>query len=981
MNFKYIVLTILFFSWAEAGIIPSTTSSLGLNDAYANYQWGLHSDGQIILRDRTDIESEKVSQTPTRNPDVSVDPVAVTVRMKKTILIAVMDSGIDMTHPDLKDVIFKNESECDQGKIPFKPEKDNDQNGYKGDCSGWNFTVPDDSNLANNPDDDLGHGTHVSGIIAASIQNKIGISGALGNVKILPLKVTSAMDNSGALSGKASVLLTSRILKAMDYAIRMKVDVINLSMGWPLATDNDNVRAVFARAQAQGITIVAAAGNNNNSSFNFPCSYPGVICVAAHGIDQKLTSFSNFGGQVDLSAPGEEILSTYPMTTIPMLFSVKGYELLNGTSQAAPYVSAGVAALKGVYPGISEDVIKARLFISAQKLLDADKKFISFGGVKISQALDLKETALVVPDLKNLSEIKFNYPNDKVSFKLDLKNLWIQQKNVQVEVRSLSRSLNLNLKSSPIALNPSQALTLFIDGRISDFKLSREVQILVSVKTDDGVVREFRHVFNLVRDLDNDNEIVDLPFRSQYNLNSSLVQNSLLTVYDPLGVASVPSYYWTEMTNGSLQFHLVKIANNAAQEKSLALPNGSLNLLNITFVPTNNTSVYWVGTLGLSADKKRTLQYQVFDSDGGLVKQYLFMPETVVLDKDAVTSLHFLDKSKQDFMPVFITQGKIPLADLSKDSFDFEVNNAEKRVFYLEPVQEGGGLQWSYKTRVFDNLALKTQLRNQLGLSYQDDLNLFGMLPQRWGDQELHIVYTAGPHATQQFVILDVTAQELLSRKFRIRRTNISSAFLPQSIMESVVKLEGNQVIKNSRASLGFFLTPIKSENHFLSEDGLQDEVRLDLESSTPKDLLISYIQSFQAKAGFVTFAQSKSNLILQVQDRFGRIVRSEESVHRATWPGLSFSELFYPAALHSGGEFTPALYVDATQLYSKNIYFWTLNEANELVAPMYLNYAIPSRCRALTPQMFRVGVTEFRNVLVCMDSQQKLVLKTISLQ
>ena len=207
--------------------------------------------------------------------------------------------------------------------------------------------------------------------------------------------------------------LKIRYLKAIQYATQMKVDAINISAAWPLTADTEELRAAVKNAQDNGITIIVGAGNSGTSSYVYPCAYDGVICVGATGIDNKLADFSNFGGPVDISAPGEEILSLFPSSLTPTFFSGKQYEIISGTSQAAPLVTGSVAVLKGIFPGISEDEIKARLFLSSQKLGEnSEGHFIQFGTLKLQQAIQIQPHALSVPVFKNLDLVR-KLPNLK----------------------------------------------------------------------------------------------------------------------------------------------------------------------------------------------------------------------------------------------------------------------------------------------------------------------------------------------------------------------------------------------------------------------------------------------------------------------------------------------------------------------------------------------------------------------------------------
>ncbi len=964
MNKTILCLSLVFAASAQAALTAATRAPFS-NDTLTKYQWALQASDHKILRDDTDIRSQEVSAIPGHSADVQASNDGFASVMKKNIVVAVLDSGVEVQHADLAASLYHNDKECLNGGIPFKPDADKDGNGYKGDCIGWNFMAAPGAPNENNPDDDLGHGTHVAGIIAAQINNKTGVAGITNRVRILPLKVTGSADtNATNASLSASTALTSRVIKALRYAIEKRVDVINISMGWPAATDSVELRQTFAQAQQAGIVIVAAAGNNNNNSFNFPCSYPGVLCVAATGIDNTLTGFSNYGGQVDISAPGEEILSTYPNAKSPVNFSVKGYELLNGTSQAAPFVSAAVAVLKGAYPGITADEIKARLFAAAQDLEKG--KFTLFGTLKIQSALNMSARPVVAPDFKGLSRALFNSSEGIVQINLPIKNYWEAADAVSVTVQSLSSNFALQSGSSQtLSLMAGEQKNLTLTARIQDQSASSSVKIRVTVQTAAGT-RSFVHEFELSRSLKNDAAVTRLPIRLLPGTLPSVIKTAM-TVNDVAGISDSPDYYFWESKEGQLQLSVLQMQGASYQQRHIELPSGTKNILSFMKVPlANGVQGYWIGTMGLAADgKTKTMTYILVAEDLVSLRRVItFSPETVVMDKDAVTSLQFALQSSSGLVPVFTTIGKIPKADLNPDGFQFENNSPQRRVFYLKAVQTNGA--WTYQTRNFDNYQFNEGVRAALGLNYQQDLRLITMLPQSVNSLErIRLLYAYGSQDLKRFVVVETRGEWLDQHKFELRPMDYSSSMMASGVPAPVTDLTDNIAVKNSAVSFGVFLTPIKAQNLFFDVNArLQGEFTL--QSSTTKDLLISLVQNFRRGAEYFTFAQSKSNLIMQVNNTNGSVRRYESSIHRATWPGISSTELLFPAVVQNGSRLSPAIYVDATQMYSNHIYFWTESDEGKLVAPAKLNLDVPSECRALTPQKF----TDYRNknfaVLMC---------------
>ena len=173
-------------------------------------------------------------------------------------------------------------TECDENHNPKIPKKDHDGNGLPSDCKGWNFAATD-VDAQQFPFDDKGHGTHISGIISAKRDNGVGISGVSDKIKILPIRVTGSVDESLEKNKLLIKSVGARIANGIFYAVKRKVDVINLSLGWPKAMDTSYMRRAINEALANDIVVVAAAGNDNtNANGLIYCQY-GNIGILRNG--------------------------------------------------------------------------------------------------------------------------------------------------------------------------------------------------------------------------------------------------------------------------------------------------------------------------------------------------------------------------------------------------------------------------------------------------------------------------------------------------------------------------------------------------------------------------------------------------------------------------------------------------------------------------------------------------------------------------
>jgi outer membrane protein assembly factor BamB len=295
-----------------------------------------------------------------------------------SVIVAVIDSGVRLTHPDLQANLWVNPREIAGNG------RDDDANGYLDDVNGINAIVTQGTASSGNPTDDNGHGTHVAGIIGAVGNNGTGISGVAWRVKIMALKGLAA-GGTGA---------TSDLVECINYAIANGAQIINASYGAAATTTGQGFSAseltAIRAARDAGIIFVAAAGNDATDlelSLHYPASHRVDNVIAVGNLtnrDDLSGSSSNFGsGSVELFAPGTSILSLgYTADT-----GTSAYVVKSGTSMSAPQVVGALALLKAQFPTDTYRQLINRLLRTVDPLATLHGKCQTGGRLNLARAI------------------------------------------------------------------------------------------------------------------------------------------------------------------------------------------------------------------------------------------------------------------------------------------------------------------------------------------------------------------------------------------------------------------------------------------------------------------------------------------------------------------------------------------------------------------------------------------------------------------
>jgi len=315
------------------------------NDPYfLNYQYALRNNGGVL-----DIDPENRPQM-TAGADIKATAAWDVAKGDAETIIAIVDTGVDMTHPDLV------------GKLV---------------STGHDFANDDEDAT-----DDVWHGTHVAGIAAANTNNGVGIAGVAWNCRILPVKVTDANGDG----------FYSWIIDGIIWAADNGAKVINLSLGGDV--DDPFLKEACQYAHDKGVVIVASAGNDGLLGVLFPAAYDDyVLAAAASDYNDDIADFSNFGPEIDVAAPGVLILGPVPQFYADATFGSGSlpYVFATGTSASAPHVSGMAALIRSAKPDLSVDDLMKVIRYTADDVNKAEfpgrDDHAGYGRINMARAL------------------------------------------------------------------------------------------------------------------------------------------------------------------------------------------------------------------------------------------------------------------------------------------------------------------------------------------------------------------------------------------------------------------------------------------------------------------------------------------------------------------------------------------------------------------------------------------------------------------
>lgn len=949
----------------------SLLAQSSISDGLFPKQWGLQNIGQEIRRSSGELTRNYVEGIP--GTDINWDRLETReYDRSKEVVVAVIDSGVDIDHPELKGRIWedpkcKEMSEEERSEFP---------------CHGMNFLAKSDGQKKD-VSDDTGHGTHVAGVIAANINGE-GIAGAtVKKIKIMPIKVLSKETTSFVYNKK---LITDVIADGIGYAVKKKAQVINLSLGWPKVIETPRLKSAFQLAEKAGVVIVAAAGNNNKDVPTYPCTNRGIICVGAVDNTGKLAEFSNHGGKVDVLAPGESIISLFPTKLESRALRIGGYELKKGTSQASPFVAAVAATIKLIHPEANLDEIKARILASGRSTSDSNinkDKFSKFGLIDMKKSLDEKPIAFVTPDYKGLLEINFNSKKE-AGFNLPIKSFVSDENNVKVTLSTESKALGLVNDTFTLNLTKGFPKNMFVQAKLVDGTKDSSAYLKVKIESEEGkVLHQSQSLLLMTSSFLGRENITQIPLST---INPGLISYfdgkrkvaRMKYVFDKFNKSNGQEFYYVdkkEQTEIETVINVLSVADEKYSQVKIKLPKAS-QLLSIFKVDVNmdGEQDYFVYTMDAN---KENLHFSLRNAKGEpLFKEHsnwtfpISTFEGLPLKHEFKADFSWLKINHKKLgailVPAITKAWNLPEEDNTDDILDQLPDSKELRVYYMNPVIKGSEVEVKVRTVIDFNfheaVTKKFKLRPSESYSIQSP---FTQTEEEELKGELKTILAVGREFQKKYYLVTFKDQ----KKYEISPMKVDKSYLEGNSVFPVNELTAKANPSNQAT---FMVLNNRVEARLSVVDHKGEKSRIERTNKSWGDPFFSYIGAFAKEKSSLYFLESRYNVYALGSD--GSV--DTLPVNRdSSFPGVKFAETMDHAIASHKGEFHPAVFVNSTQVFGNRLYLM-VHDGESFKRPVNTSLNIPKNCIDLKPA--RYGSKGYQFQFLCLAKNKKLALMLI---
>lgn len=895
-------------------------------DPFFKDQWGLKNEGQKIFREENEIYKKEFIGIKGIDANWPGQDVINALPKDREVVVAVIDTGMDMNHPEFKGRLYL----------------------------GKDFL--DDTAML----DDVGHGTHVAGIIAANVDGS-GIEGITpSSVKILPLKVLNKNTTAFVYKGK---VITDIIANALAYAIEAKVAVINMSLGWPQLINTPKIVRALDLAAEQGIVLVAAAGNNNKDVPTWPCAHPAVICVAAMDNQGLLTEFSNHGGKVDLAAPGEWIVSTIPRSLESRTLRIQGYEAKNGSSQAAPFVAAAAALLKLQNPNFTARDIKARLYASAKKMrADRDQRFIRFGSLSIKDALNMQEPSLASVLVKELMSVGVNEKGE-FDFTLPLEILSSSTSIPKVSIEGIDATVTLLDKK------------IRLQGQLKDMNQDSEVSVTFKV-TLDGFETQTMTTLSFARKLKAADlisiKIPGIKAQAMLSMQGALKSSRMGQV----SVEDKPTHdlhgFIQAKKDDQFKITSIKInmTQNTAETVDMLLEDHS-QVLSFFEKDVNFDGVMDLVFYGMNA--KRTHLLLTFKSADGKplfgahsrwelpISTFEGLPlkDGEMVDFNWIKSKTFLGEI---LVPYYQKDWLMPDQDNSSNLLDHEENTVDTRLYYWEPVKEGD--RTIVTPRVIDSVAFKKTLRKKLKAGPRESVKVERILPQTFKEKAIgtnrHLL-SIGDGFQRRFSVMTVD--------YVGHQTLVDHA--DQDIFQSGNNGLSTRSLDDFSISANSFQMALLDKANARVKPFVNGEAVMawPLKTSGWGNPFFEVVDTFESENRRVLFFESRYHVYVYDQLDNKSPVTHRLPINRdSSFPGVNFSETLQAVIVKDGHINQPAVAVNSTLIYGDRLYSM-VSRGESFTRPVSLSVNVPANCVPVKSQFVTTSLLHSSYAMICQEN------------